>query len=108
MRLLAFIETPIFSQDAASLADSDLRALQDLLMKDPTAGAGLGSGLYKIRVSGASRGKRSGARVLYCYHEKCGRVYLMFIFWKGESENLSSAGLRALRQLADALQKEAC
>jgi hypothetical protein len=64
-----FVELPAFERRRADYLDDDaFLALQNLLMKNPTAGdipdAG---GLRKVRFGDARRGKgkRSGLRVLY-------------------------------------------
>jgi hypothetical protein len=65
-----FVELPAFERRRADYLDDDaFLALQNLLMKNPTAGDVIpdAGGLRKVRFGDARRGKgkRSGLRVLY-------------------------------------------
>lgn len=64
-----FKEVPSFTEKWKSLglSDEDLRALENILLKDPKFGEviqGTG-GLRKIRIPTEYSGKRSGGRVIY-------------------------------------------
>ena len=80
---LVFIETSIFRKTAeALLSDATMRALEDMLLENPRAGAvedGTG-GARKIRVALPGRGKSAGARVLYIYVEHTARIYYLLVY----------------------------
>jgi hypothetical protein len=63
------IETSTFTrQITALLSDEEYRKFQSRLAARPGLGALIkgGGGVRKIRVAVGSRGKRGGARVIYC------------------------------------------
>jgi hypothetical protein len=88
---------------AERLPDEDLRALEDFTMRDPAGAAvmkGTG-GLRKLRFAPPSRGRgKSGSmRVGYAQFPEFGRIYLVTLFLKKDSENLSAADRHAIRLL---------
>ncbi|MFI5382076.1 MAG: addiction module toxin RelE [Tepidisphaerales bacterium] len=95
------------------LPDEDLQALETAIMRDPTAPAvmkGTG-GLRKLRFAPPSRGKgKSGSmRVGFVQFPEFGRIYLVTLFLKKDTDNLSAADRQAIRSmlvaLADAIRK---
>ncbi|SFF36999.1 type II toxin-antitoxin system RelE/ParE family toxin [Spirosoma endophyticum] len=74
---------------------TDLRTLFDSLREDPTQGAALGKGCYKVRMAIASKkqGKSGGARVITFVKVTQEAVYLLAIYDKSEKENLDSGEL---------------
>ncbi|HEY5022773.1 MAG TPA: type II toxin-antitoxin system RelE/ParE family toxin [Gemmatimonadaceae bacterium] len=108
MRLL-FVETPSFTSSAKGVIDDDeLLAVQDELLRDPLVGdlvAGTG-GARKIRAAIGSRGKRGGARVLYHISRSSATVFLLFVYAKNESGNLTLAGRNQLEKLVEILNRE--
>lgn len=99
---MLFIETPIFTRQAADiLRDDDLQTLQSVLLDHPTAGVSLGGGLFKIRWGVAGRGKRGGIRVIYLYR-RGDVVILAYLFPKNVQDDLTPSQLKQLRDvLAD-------
>jgi hypothetical protein len=98
---------------AERLPDEALQALEAAIMRDPARPAvirGTG-GLRKIRFAPPSggRGKSRSMRVAYVQFPEYGRIYLVTLFLKRDSDNLSAADRNAIRvvlsRLADALQK---
>ena len=106
---LTFVETAVFTARVRRLGLEDsLRSLQDRLLLEPDAGdldPGTG-GLRKIRMAdpGRRKGKRGGARAHYLWLPHVERVYLMFVFGKGESDTLSPAQKRGLYQIVQAIK----
>ena len=85
---------PSFLQDIVELGQQ--------LAEQPTLGAPLGGGLYKVRLAIRSKGKGKscGAQVITAVFLFKQEVYLLFIFDKSERENLEPNELLLLRNLA--------
>jgi hypothetical protein len=60
-------------------------------------------GIRKLRWSLPSRGKRSGARVIYYYHSEHLPVFLLAAYAKNEKANLSNAERNAMKRLVPML-----
>ena len=56
-------------------------------------------GIRKIRWSRGNKGKSSGVRVIYYYHDDRIPLYLLTMFGKNERANLSKADRNALSKL---------
>jgi len=102
-----FVELPAFDRHRAEYLDDDgLRALQDLLMRNPTAGLPIPEtgGLRKLRFADARRGKgkRSGLRVVYYWWEPGPEFWLFTLFDKDEMADLSPQDRRELRAMVKA------
>ena len=85
-----------------SIAD-DLELLRDELKQNPYAGADLGGGARKVRMSIRSKGKgkSGGARVityLVSAVEENIEISLLTIYDKSERENISDKEIRSLIQ----------
>jgi hypothetical protein len=65
-------------------------------------GTGTG-GIRKLRWGRGSKGKSSGVRVIYYYHDQRLPLYLLTMFGKGERANLSKADRNALSKLVSIL-----
>jgi mRNA-degrading endonuclease RelE of RelBE toxin-antitoxin system len=65
--------------------------LQSFLLVSPEAGDLIrgGAGLRKLRWSAQGRGKRGGARVIYCWHVTKHRIYLIYRYVKSKREDLT-------------------
>lgn len=83
------------SKKYPSLA-AELAELTDTLVDDPQHGTSLGFGLYKIRLAIRSKGKgkSGGGRVITYFVDEDDAVYLVTIYDKGETDNLSTNVLR--------------
>jgi hypothetical protein len=99
-----FVELPSFLRHRADyLDDEGFRALQNDLMKNPSAGdviEGTG-GLRKMRHSDPRRGKGKwgGLRVIYFWWE-AGRQFWMFTLYdKDEMDDLSQKERKALKEM---------
>ena len=95
------------------LPDEDLQVLEMAIMRNPSAATvmqGTG-GLRKIRFAPPSRGKgKSGSmRVGFVQFPEYGRIYLVTLFLKKDTENLNAADRHAIKSmladLADAMRK---
>ncbi len=65
---MELVETSVFTKQIATLLDEDeYRRFQSRLAANPQLGPLIkgGGGIRKVRVAIGSRGKRSGARVIY-------------------------------------------
>jgi hypothetical protein len=106
--VLAFIESKAFARRllriAGDRADEVLWAIQSDLLKNPTRGSRVEgiSGLRKARASDPVRkkGKRGGFRYLYIYLPREQQIGLLFLFDKGEKEDLTREDKKELAKLA--------
>ena len=71
---------------------AELATLITQLEVRPTQGVALGSGIYKIRLAIASKGKgkSGGARIITCVKVIQEKVYLVSIYDKNQLENLTN------------------
>jgi len=98
-----FVRTIPFERSwvAAGLDDNDLRELEDVLLRDPGAGAvipGL-NGCRKLRVQLPGRGKSGGARVIYVDVVVKERIFLLLAYPKNVQANLTPEQKRVLSRL---------
>lgn len=106
-----FIEVPIFTKrwEEIGLTDTELRALQVMLLKNPESGPvmeGTG-GIRKVRFPLRNHGKSGGVRVCYTDFAEYEVIYLITAFEKKEQDNLTSEEKNVLRKLVKALRDEA-
>ncbi|GMV31962.1 MAG: hypothetical protein AMXMBFR59_40870 [Rhodanobacteraceae bacterium] len=103
---MVFIETPVFTgQVKAILSEDEYRELQTYLASNPTAGdviQGTG-GLRKIRWGAKGKGKRGGARAIYFHRNNAHQIYMVFLFSKNQSSDLTQAQKKALSALVETL-----
>lgn len=100
------IETSFFTRQISELLDDEeYRRFQAELAANPAAGALIrgGGGIRKVRVAVGSRGKSSGARVIYYWAVRKDLILLLFVFPKNVAANLSA---RQTAQLAKAVKEE--
>ena len=109
--LMGFIQSSHFSRnwDAFGLSDTDLQALEIAIMADPKAHpvvAGTG-GLRKLRMADASssKGKRGGYRVGYVYFEKVSVVFLLVVYPKNQTANMSKKEKTACKKLITEIER---
>lgn len=90
--MLEFVYLALFERTRTGiLEDSDLKALEDVLLANPRAGvvmAGTG-GVRKLRAARERRGKSGGARVVYLFLEEQATVYFILAFPKNVQGNLT-------------------
>lgn len=95
---------PIFEKEIKRLSKkypslkTEFIQLVEELKRQPKQGAFLGNNCYKIRLSIASKGKgkSGGARVIVHLQISETTVYLLTIYDKSETENISSRELAEL------------
>lgn len=101
---ITFIEAPGFSKLIHEyLNDAEYAALQWSLALHPGAGDVIpgSGGIRKMRWSADGRGKRGGVRVIYYWQNQVGEIWLLTIYAKNETENISANVLRQLKQEID-------
>jgi hypothetical protein len=107
-----FIEFRVFTERLHRLAqdhaESVLLTIQEDLLRNPQRGTvvpGL-AGIRKARVENPARGKgkRGGFRYMYYFLERDDEIYLMFLFDKGEQEDLNETQKAELRRAVVALK----
>jgi hypothetical protein len=108
--LLTFVETATFTRLVHEMvSDDDYAQFQRDLARHPEQGdllEGCG-GVRKVRMAARGKGKSGGARVLYLYLRHRQRIYLLYVFTKGDAANLSADGKKAMRELAQQIRSEA-
>lgn len=105
-----FKEVPSFTKkwQELGLDDDDLRTLEEILLKDPKAGAAIRGtgGIRKIRIPMENVGKRSGGRVIYVDIEVKECIYLLNVYAKHEKIDLTEKEKNLLKKLVEILKEE--
>ncbi|VGO15743.1 Toxin HigB-2 [Pontiella desulfatans] len=85
-----------------------LRTFQAELARNPEKGPVLEGtgGLRKVRWKLPGKGKSGGIRIIYLHLKLRGRIYLVFVFAKDESDNLTASQKAELKKLVEAIKKE--
>lgn len=109
--MMHFVELSPFRNYLDQLPDGQiiLKKIQETLLSQPDSGdlvQGTG-GIRKMRAAGKGKGKSGGYRVWYLYFVEFNRIYLMAIYSKNETENLSASDKKYLKTLVDHLKAEA-
>jgi hypothetical protein len=103
---MTVVETGEFLKAAKPLMSDSARAeLVAFVGANPEAGEIVQEtgGVRKIRWALAGAGKRSGARVIYYYHNELLPVFLLSAYAKNRKANLSKAERNAMKRLVPAL-----
>lgn len=110
-RYPTFVQMATFAQawERYSLTDGDLKALEDEILLNPSAGKvieGTG-GLRKLRFAAPSspRGKSGGFRVCHVDFSEFGFIFLVTIHTHNDKDNLSAAEKRAEAAFIEAARK---
>ena len=108
--LTSITELPEYIRRSLELLnEKEQKAVIDYLAEHPRAGdvmQGTG-GIRKLRWGRGSRGKSSGVRVIYYYHDERIPLYLLTVFGKNERSNLSQSERNDLAKLVDLLIENA-
>lgn len=113
-QLLKFTRTPEYERQLSRIVsnseerDSVERAFEETICENPEAGdlvKGTG-GVRKLRVALPGRGKRGSARLIYFYVDQAGVVYLITLYAKNVSENLSESGKRQIKAEVKKLEED--
>lgn len=104
-----FVETALYKKIVDSLKDSDVvkKFVESVLLENPKQGdlvPGTG-GLRKMRVPGSGKGKRGGYRVVYYHHVSDEEIYLIHIYDKSTSEDLSEDEKKIIKELIKTIKK---
>ena len=103
-----FIESKIFSTQINQLEREILSRIQSDLVKNPERGVIIRGthGVRKARVANPSlqRGKSGSYRYLYLYLEHAESIHLLYLFSKGEQEDLSPAQKRIIGTLSQQIR----
>ena len=106
-----FVYLPMFNDAAADadLTDAHRKAAEDAILgAGSLAGSGIGApgGGRKLRVAGEGRGKRGSIRVIFYVHETRAKVYMIYVYPKGDADNLSAAGKQVIAELIRDINRE--
>ncbi len=99
---MEFIELSHFSKAIHEiLTELEYLRLQAFLIERPDAGALIpgGGGLRKVRFGLHDKGKRGGARVIYFWRSKEGKIYLFDIYEKNVKTDLTPSEISQLAKL---------
>lgn len=99
---MRFIETYVFTKRVKeALSAEAYRQLQISLLLNPEQGPvipGCG-GIRKLRWGDGTGGKRGGYRVIYFWDKNLSWFYTLFIYHKGDQEDLTADQKKVLRQV---------
>jgi hypothetical protein len=103
--MLTVVESPIFQKLWPLYWDEDERAeFASFIAADPAAGAVMrgSGGVRKVRWAREGTGKSSGVRVIYLIRNAAAEVYLLTLYAKSKSANISPATLKEIRRALEA------
>ena len=93
-------ETEIFQRYATAIwSEAEYSAFVSWIAENPLAGDVIpgSGGCRKVRWGRAGKGKRGGARVIYCNSED-GRIWLLITYAKAKFDNLPTEFLAKLKR----------
>ena len=102
--MLTFVETKLFSRLADEyLGEDGLLALQVHLLAQPDIGKVIpdSGGVRKLRWAMPGRGKRGGLRVIYFLRLEHGEIWLLTLYAKNVSVNISASLLTKIKASID-------
>ena len=106
--LLSVKATSRFDSAAKGLFDEDERAaVEYLVASNPEVGVLVrqGGGIRKVRVARKGEGKSGGYRVIYFYADRDHPVFLLDVFAKADTENLTAGELADLRAIVERIKR---
>ncbi len=105
-----FVETLPFKKcwNGLGLGDEEQRALENMLLTNPKAGAVIPgtAGARKVRIAFAGKGKSGGARIIYVDFLAYEKVFLLAAYAKGVQVNISEADKKTISTLIGQLKAE--
>jgi hypothetical protein len=102
--MISFIETKLFTRLVQEyLSDDEYSILQQALLSDPEAGAIIpgSGGVRKLRWGVTGRGKRGGIRVIYFLRTRQGQIWMLTLYAKNVTENISASILKQIKDEID-------
>ena len=99
--MLIVVESPIFQRLWPRYWDEDERAeFASFIAVNPDAGAVVrgSGGVRKVRWAREGSGKSGGMRIVYVTRNEAGEVYLLTLYAKSKSENISLDTLKEIRR----------
>jgi len=105
-----FVRLPEFEKQCKhiDLNEDDVSEIENALLDNPKIGdviPGTG-GIRKVRVSLPNRGKSSGARMIYVDFTRYEKIYLLTVYAKAETVDLTKAEKNELKALVGILESE--
>ena len=98
---MEIIETLIYTEDIVKfLTDDEYQELQQYLVGSPKAGDVIkgSKGLRKLRWKLRGRGKSGGIRNIYYYYENKHTLYMIYVYGKSKTEDLTPGQIELLRK----------
>ena len=102
--MLTVVESPIFQKLWPRYWDEDERAeFASFITQNPEAGAVIrgSGGIRKVRWAREGAGKSGGVRIVYLARNDAGEIYLITLYAKSESENISLTILKEIRRVLE-------
>ncbi|WP_090043678.1 type II toxin-antitoxin system RelE/ParE family toxin [Limnohabitans sp. 2KL-27] len=102
--MLTVVESPIFQKLWPRYWDEDERAeFASFIAQNPEAGAVVrgSGGVRKVRWLREGAGKSGGVRIVYLARNEAGEIYLLTLYAKSESENISLTTLKEIRRVLE-------
>lgn len=102
--MLTVVESPIFHKLWPRYWDEDERAeFASFIAQNPEAGAVIrgSGGVRKVRWLREGAGKSGGVRIVYLARNEAGEIYLLTLYAKSESENISLTTLKEIRRVLE-------
>jgi len=99
--MFSFVETKLFTRLVQEyLSDDEYSQLQQAIIASPEVGSVIpgSGGVRKMRWGVSGRGKRGGLRIIYFLRARHGQVWMLTLYAKNVSENISA---RVLKQIKD-------
>ena len=99
--MFTVVESPIFQKLWPRYWDEDERAeFASFIALNSEAGSVIrgSGGVRKVRWAREGTGKSGGVRIVYLTRSEAGEVYLLTMYAKSESENISLSTLKEIRR----------
>ena len=105
-----FIRLPEFEKQCKriGISEDDIMAIEIVLLDNPASGDLIQEtgGIRKLRIPLPNTGKSGGARVVYVDFAFYEKIYLLTVYAKSETENLTKAERNKLKSLTGILLSE--
>jgi len=102
------VEIPPFPSAASEIWSNEERTdFIDFIARNPLAGDVIrgSGGIRKVRWVRAGMGKRGGARVIYYYHSERLPLFLLTVYPKSQSDNLTDAQIKLMSKVIEQILK---